>query len=141
MRSASICQSDLPEELKTLSHALQLWMLIFLMGHQFMMVEQDRTIVERILKQQAGNDSVSLRLPNKIVKMYMVSLLNETAHLALQGYLNLLVGSEKASNWSYAFCTLMLLLAVAAEIETILDDLFAISLLRDNLYPLAARFC
>ncbi len=125
MKIASISETSWPEELKTLRWALELWMLDFLMGHQLLTPEDDKAMIEGLLNQRLGDGPVSFRLPNKIFKMQLVPIIKELAHSTVQGLLNILERSEKTSDWSYAFCTMILLLTVAAEIEIALADFLA----------------
>jgi hypothetical protein len=124
-------QDEWPESVKSLHKALELSVLIFVMGHQILIPENEKSRLAEKLNMDIPEGTVSCRLINKIFKMALVEKIRELAQDALAG-LNLSFRDKDASTWGCDFCVVILLLTVAAENQISLDDIVACAISRGN---------
>jgi hypothetical protein len=123
-------RSKWPGEQTTLRSALKLWILVFLMGHQLTIPDNEKSRIGKILNITLAEGPVSPRFANKIVKMTIRPMVEKLTYDTLGGLHGFLRGNRNSRGWSCVFCIIILLLTVAAEIEISLDDIAACATVR-----------
>lgn len=132
INSEGIGREQWPGRPKMLRKALEFSILTFVMGHQLLIPEDEKSrLAGEIYIPQDVN--VSCRLPNKIFKMQLLPMLKRLASDVLTELHFSLRDSKDAADWGFDFSVMMLLLTVVAENQISLDDVVACAIKRGDL--------
>jgi hypothetical protein len=133
MKSEGIGREEWPCRPKMLRKALEFSILTFVMGHQLLIPEDEKSRLADELDIYIRQDTnVSCRLPNKIFKMQLLPMLNRLANDVLTELHVSLRDSKDAADWGFDFSVMILLLTVVAENQISLDDVVACAIDRGD---------